>query len=59
MLPLNEDSFASPMHVEEVLCSNDLGSELEWKMVLKNETSSQRVECAKFKNGKGALCNLS
>lgn len=55
MLPLNEDSFASPMHVEEVLCSNDLGSELEWKMVLKNETSSQRVECAKFKKWQRCL----
>ena len=49
MLPISEDSFAFPIHVEQVFFSNDPGSELGWKVVLKNEPRSRRVECAKDK----------
>jgi hypothetical protein len=49
MIPISEYSFAFPIHVEKGFLSNDPGSEPRWKVVLKNEPRSRRVECAKDK----------
>jgi hypothetical protein len=49
MLPISEDSFAFPIHIQQVFFSNDPGNDDGWKVVLKNEPRSRRVECAKDK----------
>ena len=49
MLPIYEDSFAFPIHIEQVFFSNDPDSDDGWKVVLENEPRSRRVECAKDK----------
>jgi len=49
MLPISEDSFAFPIHIQHVFFSNNPDNDDGWKVVLKNEPRSRRVECAKDK----------
>jgi hypothetical protein len=49
MLPISEDSFAFPIHIQHVFFSNDPGNNDGWKVVIKNEPRNRRVQCAKDK----------
>ncbi len=57
MLPFSKDSFAFPIHVEQIFLSDDL-SKLGWKVVLKNEPQGRQVENAKGNGQKMKLLTI-
>jgi hypothetical protein len=54
MLPFKKDSFAFPIHVEQIFFFDD-PSKLGWKVVLKNELQEKQIENEK---GNGPKINL-